>query len=158
MALPKPENQPYTIFRVHNKQKKLSVCMENNSDIVCGMRHMMNDTPITGKSTSCCNISITQQTNKEKKNYLFAWKTILRLFYGVRPIKNDTPNTGKSTLCHNILISQQTKIFVLHGKLFIREQVERLREALMGYRVLAPDGVARGSVPLPKKIFYHTIK
>ena len=68
MALPKPENQPYAIiFRVHNKQKKLSVCVENNSDIVCGVRPMINDSPIsTGKSTLCCNISITQQTNKEK--------------------------------------------------------------------------------------------
>ena len=72
------------------------------------------------------------KTKQYKKNYLFAWKTILRLFHGVRPIKNDTPITGKSTLCHNILITQQTKTFVLHGKLFIREQAERLREALMG--------------------------
>ena len=68
MALPKPENQPYAvIFRVHNKQKKLSVCVENNSDIVCGVRPMINDSPIsTGKSTLYCNISFTQQTNKEK--------------------------------------------------------------------------------------------
>ena len=45
MALPKPENQPYDIiFRVYNKQKKLSVCMENNLDIVCGVRP---DTPST---------------------------------------------------------------------------------------------------------------
>ena len=50
MALLKPENQPYaTTFRVYNKQKKLS---ENNLEIVCGVRPMMNDTPSTGKSTS----------------------------------------------------------------------------------------------------------
>ena len=96
----------------------------------------------------------TKQNKQKKKTYLFAWKTILRLFHGVRPIKNDPPSTGKSTLCHNILITQQTKIFVSHGKLFIRQQAERLREALMGHRALA----ARDSVPLPKKIFYHTIK
>ena len=57
MALLKPENQPYAIiFRVHNKQKKLS---ENNFEIVCGVRPMMNDAPSTGKLTLCCNISIT---------------------------------------------------------------------------------------------------
>ena len=81
MALLKPENQPHAIiFRVHNKQKKLS---ENNLEIVCGVRPMMNDTPRTGKSNSCCNISIThtpipstphphtktknKQTNKQTK-------------------------------------------------------------------------------------------
>ena len=55
---------------------------------------------------------ITQETikNKTKQNktkYLFAWKTILRLFV---VWKNDTPSTGKSTLCHYSLITQQTKI------------------------------------------------
>ena len=62
---PKPENQPYAIiFRVHNKQKKLSVCMEYNLEIVCSVRLMMNDTPSTRKSTLCCNIT----TNKQKTN------------------------------------------------------------------------------------------
>ena len=50
---------------VHNKSKKLSVCMENNLEIVCGVCLMMNDTPSTGKSTLCCNVSITQQTKKK---------------------------------------------------------------------------------------------
>ena len=58
---------------------------------------------------------------------------------GVRSIKNDTPSTGKSTLCHICLITQQTKTFVLHEKLFILEQAERLHEALTGVRGLSPD-------------------
>ena len=68
MALPKPENQPYAIiFRVHNKQKKLSFCVENNSDIVCGVRPMINDSPIsTGKSTLCCK-HFDYTTNKQRK-------------------------------------------------------------------------------------------
>ena len=71
MALPKPENQPYaTIFRVHNNQKKLSVSMENNLDIVCGVLPMMNDTPSTGKSTLCCNISIAQQQQQQQKLFI----------------------------------------------------------------------------------------
>ena len=83
MALPKPENQPYAIiFRVHNKQKKLSVCVENNSDIVCGVRPMINDSPIsTGKSTLCCNISITQQTKKEKMKTKNKTKQKKKLIY-----------------------------------------------------------------------------
>ena len=51
---------------------------------------------------------------------------------GVHSIKNDTPSAGKSTLCHIFLITQQTKIFVLHEKLFMHEQAERLREELTG--------------------------
>ena len=71
MALQKQEDQPYAIiFRVHSKQKKLFACMKNNLDIICGVRPVMNDTPSTGKSTFCCNISITQQTNKQKTIYL----------------------------------------------------------------------------------------
>ena len=74
------------------------------------MRPMMNDTPSTGKSTLCCNISIrpTQKT----KNYLFAWKTFLRLFVVCVLLNMTLPDsqyTGKSTLCHNILTTQQTK-------------------------------------------------
>ena len=71
MALLKPENQPFAICEVHNKQKKLS---ESNLEIVCGVRPMMNDTPSTGKSTLCCNISITPphphtpHTTKQKQN------------------------------------------------------------------------------------------
>ena len=104
--------QPYAIiFRVNNKQKKLS---ENNLEIVCGVRQMMNDTPSTGKSTLCCNISIThaphtshtpthhtpqkQQTNKQTKRpiYLHIMENNLEIVRGVRPIKNDTPSTGKT--------------------------------------------------------------
>ena len=44
--------------------------MENKSDIVCGQVCVLwlMTVPLfsTGKSTLCCNISITQQTNKEK--------------------------------------------------------------------------------------------
>ena len=85
MALTKPENQPYAIiFRVHNKQNKLSVCMENNLEIVCGVRPKMNDTLGTGKSTLCCYISII---DNKQKNYLFARKTILRLFVVCVPLR-----------------------------------------------------------------------
>ena len=156
MALPKPENQPYVIiFYVHNKQKKLPVCMENNSDIVCGVRPMMNDTPSTGKSTLCCNISTTQQTNKEKKNCIFAWKIILKLFYGVCPTKNDTHSTGKSTLCHNILITQQTKIFCFAWKTVYTRAGRALVRGIDGGQGRWP---LAGVAPVSKKMFYHTIK
>ena len=45
---------------------------------------MIDGTPKTGKSTLCHNISSTQQT---KENYLFAWKTILRLFVVCVPLR-----------------------------------------------------------------------
>ena len=146
MALPKPENQPYAIiFRATPPTHKLSVCMENQLDIVCIVHYMMNDTPSTGKSTLCCNISITLQTNKQT-NYLFAWKTILRLFVVCVLLR--------MTLL--VLENQPYAIFddyttnkriVLHGKLFIREQAERLCEALMESRRLAPDGGCKGAAP-----------
>ena len=86
MALPKLENQPYAIiFWVHTKQKKLSICMENNLEIACVVHSMMNDTPSTRKSTLCCNISITQRTkglfvcienNFEILVCVLLWKTL----------------------------------------------------------------------------------
>ena len=111
MALPKPENQPYVIiFRVRNKQKKWS---ENNLEIVCGVRPMMNDTSSTRKSTLCCNISIThtytplpphtpppythknknktkqKQTNKQTKPiYLHILENNFEIVRGVRPINS----------------------------------------------------------------------
>ena len=36
--------------------------MENNCEIVCGVRPIKNVTPSTGKSTLCHNILIAQQT------------------------------------------------------------------------------------------------
>ena len=175
MALLKPENQPSTrIFRVHNKQKKLS---ENNLEIVCGVRPMMNDTPSTGKSTLCCNISITHththththtpthphphpythpthtktKTKQKQTNNLFIciiMENIFEIVRGVRPIKNDTPSTGKTNLCHNILITQPTKNICLHGKLYLREKVERLRETFTGVQGAGPwRGLQGGSAP-----------
>ena len=55
MTLPVPENQRYAVtFRLHTKQtNKLFICMENNFEIVCGVRSIKNDTLSTGKSTLC---------------------------------------------------------------------------------------------------------
>ena len=53
----------------------------------------------------------------------------------------------------NILITQQS--ICLHGKLFIREQAERLREAFTGVQGADPWlGLQGGSALLPKKILY----
>ena len=41
--------------------------MENNLEIVCGMRPMMNDTPSTGKSTNYAVIFRSYTTNEKKK-------------------------------------------------------------------------------------------
>ena len=60
---------------------------------------MIDGTPKSRKSTLCHNISSMYTTNK--RNYLFVWKTIWRLFVVWVPCKmNDTPSTGKSALCY----------------------------------------------------------
>ena len=161
-----------SFFRVHNKQTKLS---ENNLEIVCGVRSMMNDTPSTGKSTLSCNISIThththphtpptpphthtkqkQKQNKNKKTikqteqpiYLHIMENNFEIVRGVRPIKNDTPSTGKTNLCHNILITQPTKISVCMENCFYAKRPSACARRSRGSRGLAPGGGCKGVAP-----------
>ena len=93
--------------------------MENNLEIVCGVRPMMNDTPSTGKSTLCCNISIIH--NKQKNYmYLFVWKTILRLFVVCVTSRMTLPVPENKPYAI-IWLYTTNKTSVLHEKLFIRE-------------------------------------
>ena len=143
---PKPENQPYAmIFRVH-KQTKEMICLHGKQFgdcfVVCSVRLLMNDTPSTGKSTLCCNITTNNQNQTKQNKYLFAWKTILRLFVAW---KNDTPSTKKSTLCHNSLITQQTKISFLHENcLYVSRSSACARRSRVS-RGLAPGGGWKGA-------------
>ena len=101
MTLPVPENQPNAaIFRLHthpqpthptptqknkqktktNKQTKQPIylhIMENNFEIVRGVRPIRNYSPSTGKTNLCHNILITQPS-EPTKNICLHGKLFLR--------------------------------------------------------------------------------
>ena len=134
MTLPVRENQPNAVIFRLNKQTNKQTDQQTNQQT-----NKQKTKQKTQKKTK-------NKTKTKTKIYLFARKTIFRLFCDVPPIKNETPSTWKSTLCYNILIrrTQQTKIYVCMENCLYASRPSGCARSSRGPGGWPLAGVARG--------------